>query len=193
MFEELLRRIPDWRIAPGAEPRILPSAFARGYDEVPIEFTPGLTDPSTCPGHRHALDAVDEAGVQHRRLAGDLDVGQAPEQLAEHHRDLAPGQVRAEAEVRAAGAEADVLVRRRAARRTGTGPRTTASSRLAELYQITTLSPAAIGCPPISVSAVAVRRKWITGDAHRTISSTAVGATPSKSASQTCALVGVVA
>jgi len=40
MFEELLRRIPDWRIAPGAEPRILPSAFARGYDAIPIEFTP---------------------------------------------------------------------------------------------------------------------------------------------------------
>jgi cytochrome P450 family 142 subfamily A polypeptide 1 len=40
MFEELLRRIPDWRLAPGAEPKILPSAFARGYDEVPIEFTP---------------------------------------------------------------------------------------------------------------------------------------------------------
>jgi len=40
MFEELLRRIPDWRIAPGAEPRILPSAFARGYDTIPIEFTP---------------------------------------------------------------------------------------------------------------------------------------------------------
>jgi cytochrome P450 family 142 subfamily A polypeptide 1 len=40
MFEELLRRIPDWRLAPGAEPRILPSAFARGYDRVPIEFTP---------------------------------------------------------------------------------------------------------------------------------------------------------
>jgi len=40
MFEELLRRIPDWRIAPGAEPRILPSAFARSYDAIPIEFTP---------------------------------------------------------------------------------------------------------------------------------------------------------
>jgi cytochrome P450 family 142 subfamily A polypeptide 1 len=40
MFEELLRRIPDWRLAPGAEPRIVPSAFARGYDAIPIEFTP---------------------------------------------------------------------------------------------------------------------------------------------------------
>jgi cholest-4-en-3-one 26-monooxygenase len=40
MFEELLRRIPDWRLAPGAEPRIMPATFARAYDAVPIEFTP---------------------------------------------------------------------------------------------------------------------------------------------------------
>jgi cytochrome P450 family 142 subfamily A polypeptide 1 len=40
MFEELLRRIPDWRLAPGAEPRIMPATFARAYDEVAIEFTP---------------------------------------------------------------------------------------------------------------------------------------------------------
>jgi cytochrome P450 family 142 subfamily A polypeptide 1 len=40
MFEELLRRIPDWRIAPGAEPAVVPSAFTRGYDAIPIEFTP---------------------------------------------------------------------------------------------------------------------------------------------------------
>jgi cytochrome P450 family 142 subfamily A polypeptide 1 len=39
MFEELVRRIPDWRLAPGSEPRILPSAFTRGYEAVPIEFT----------------------------------------------------------------------------------------------------------------------------------------------------------
>jgi len=40
MFEELLRRIPDWRLAPGAEPTVVPSAFTRGYDSIPIEFTP---------------------------------------------------------------------------------------------------------------------------------------------------------
>ena len=40
MFEELLRRIPDWRLAPGAEPHILPATFARSYASVPIEFTP---------------------------------------------------------------------------------------------------------------------------------------------------------
>ena len=41
----------------------------------------------------------------------DLDVGQAGEQLAERHRQLAPGQVRTQAEVRAGPAEADVRVR----------------------------------------------------------------------------------
>jgi len=40
MFEELLRRLPDWRLAPGAEPKILGATFARAYDAVPIEFTP---------------------------------------------------------------------------------------------------------------------------------------------------------
>ncbi|HEX7094647.1 MAG TPA: cytochrome P450 [Acidimicrobiales bacterium] len=40
MFEELLRRIPDWRLVPGTEPKIIPSTFARAYDAVHIEFTP---------------------------------------------------------------------------------------------------------------------------------------------------------
>jgi cytochrome P450 family 142 subfamily A polypeptide 1 len=40
MFEELLRRIPDWRLVPGAAPKILPATFTRAYDAVPIEFTP---------------------------------------------------------------------------------------------------------------------------------------------------------
>ena len=62
------------------------------------------------------------------------------------------------------------------------GSAKTASSRFAELYQSTIFSPARSFWPPSSVSCVAVRRKWITGDAQRTISSTAVGATPSKSA-----------
>jgi cholest-4-en-3-one 26-monooxygenase len=40
MFEELLRRIPDWRLAAGTGPRIVPATFARAYDAVHIEFTP---------------------------------------------------------------------------------------------------------------------------------------------------------
>ena len=41
MFEELLRRLPDWRLAPDARPQILGATFTRAYDAVEIEFTPG--------------------------------------------------------------------------------------------------------------------------------------------------------
>ena len=41
MFEELLRRIPDWRLAEGADPQIVPAVFTRGYASVPITFTAG--------------------------------------------------------------------------------------------------------------------------------------------------------
>jgi cytochrome P450 family 142 subfamily A polypeptide 1 len=37
MFEELLARMPNWRLVPGAEPKKVPSAFACAYDAVPIE------------------------------------------------------------------------------------------------------------------------------------------------------------
>ncbi len=40
MFEELLRRLPDMRLAPGAQPRVVPSAFSRAYDAIPVEFAP---------------------------------------------------------------------------------------------------------------------------------------------------------
>lgn len=40
MFEELIRRLPDWRLAPGAEPKILGATFTRAYDRVDIEFSP---------------------------------------------------------------------------------------------------------------------------------------------------------
>ncbi len=40
MFEELLHRIPDMRLAPYADPRIQPSAFARGLKDLKVEFTP---------------------------------------------------------------------------------------------------------------------------------------------------------
>jgi cholest-4-en-3-one 26-monooxygenase len=38
MFEELLRRLPPLRLAPGAEPTKVPSAFACAYREIPVEF-----------------------------------------------------------------------------------------------------------------------------------------------------------
>lgn len=39
MFEELIKRLPDWRLAPGAEPQVLGATFTRAYDRVEIEFT----------------------------------------------------------------------------------------------------------------------------------------------------------
>ena len=40
MFEELLRRMPDWELVDADEPQILPATFARGYDRIRISFTP---------------------------------------------------------------------------------------------------------------------------------------------------------
>ena len=60
--------------------------------------------------------------------------GHPAAQLVEHHGDLAAGEVGAEAEVRAAGAEADLGRRDRAGDvERGTGPANIRSSRLAEL------------------------------------------------------------
>jgi cholest-4-en-3-one 26-monooxygenase len=39
MFEELLGRMPRWRLVPGAELRKVPSAFACAYETIPIELT----------------------------------------------------------------------------------------------------------------------------------------------------------
>ena len=40
MFEELLRRMPDWELVDADEPKVLPASFARAYDRVRIRFTP---------------------------------------------------------------------------------------------------------------------------------------------------------
>ena len=55
-----------------------------------------------------------------------------------------------------------------------------------------TFSPARIGWPAIVVSSVAVRRKWMTGVAQRTISSTAVGATRLEVVHPAAALLGMI-
>ena len=44
MFEELLRRIPDWELVDPEEPKIIPATFARAYDRIRIRFTPQLMD-----------------------------------------------------------------------------------------------------------------------------------------------------
>jgi cytochrome P450 family 142 subfamily A polypeptide 1 len=38
MFERLLARLPEWRLVPGTEPKVIPSTFARAFDAVHIEF-----------------------------------------------------------------------------------------------------------------------------------------------------------
>jgi len=40
LFEELLRRMPDWELACPGEPRIVPATFTRAYDRIRITFTP---------------------------------------------------------------------------------------------------------------------------------------------------------
>ncbi len=40
MFQELLRRMPDWELVDAQEPKIMPATFARSYDRVRIRFTP---------------------------------------------------------------------------------------------------------------------------------------------------------
>src|SRR6185437_10356555 len=57
------------------------------------------------------LDAVDEARQQPDRLPRHADVRELGEQLPEHLGDLTAGQVRAEAVVRTAAAEAEMRVR----------------------------------------------------------------------------------
>ncbi|MFN8025434.1 MAG: cytochrome P450 [Acidimicrobiia bacterium] len=41
MFEELLRRIPEWDLVDPGEPQIAAATFARAYDRIRISFTPG--------------------------------------------------------------------------------------------------------------------------------------------------------
>ena len=60
---------------------------------------------------REVLDAVDESGQQPVRWPAGADIRHPVQQLAQDGGDLPPGQVRAEAEVRAGGTEADVRVR----------------------------------------------------------------------------------
>lgn len=41
MFEEILRRMPDWELVDPEEPKIIPATFARAFDRIRICFTPG--------------------------------------------------------------------------------------------------------------------------------------------------------
>jgi cytochrome P450 family 142 subfamily A polypeptide 1 len=41
LFEEMLRRMPDWELVDPGEPQIIPATFARSYDRIRIRYTPG--------------------------------------------------------------------------------------------------------------------------------------------------------
>jgi cholest-4-en-3-one 26-monooxygenase len=47
VFEEMLRRMPDWELVDPDEPQILPSTFARAYDRIWIRFAPSRTEAAT--------------------------------------------------------------------------------------------------------------------------------------------------
>jgi hypothetical protein len=102
-------------------------------------------------------------------LLGRRDVGNLPAEFVERHPQLLAGEVGAEAEVRSRRHR--IELRLSAACSTECHPRI--SPRLAEEYQIVTLSPALILAPLSSVSWVSVRRMYDTGDVQRKISSTA--------------------
>ncbi len=38
VFEQMLARLPAWRLVPGTEPRIVPATFTRAFDQVHVEF-----------------------------------------------------------------------------------------------------------------------------------------------------------
>src|SRR6266511_4950605 len=59
---------------------------------------------------RHVLDAVDEVRPQTGDRTGYLEVAQPREELLEHHADLEPSEVGADAHVGAAAAERHVRV-----------------------------------------------------------------------------------
>ena len=64
MFEELLRRIPDWRLAPGAEPKILRRHLHPGLRRGPHRVhAGGLTGGGRVPDHRRR----DRRRLAHRR------------------------------------------------------------------------------------------------------------------------------
>jgi cytochrome P450 family 142 subfamily A polypeptide 1 len=49
MFEELLRRMPDWELVDPAEPEVVPATFARAYDRIRIRFTPSAVEAEPSP------------------------------------------------------------------------------------------------------------------------------------------------
>ena len=134
--------------------------------------------------NRQVLDAADQRDahrVERHRVTDDLDVGQTCEQLPERHRDLPAGEVGTQAEVRSRPTETDVRVR--VAQHVETFG-VVELARVAVRDAVEQDDLVAFGELVVTDTrrpSVAVRRMNVTGDATRTISSTAVVVTPSRS------------
>ena len=97
--------------------------------------------------NRHFAEAVDDRRVDAREVVGvavERETVETGQDRLEHDLRLEPGEARAEAEVRAAGAERDVVVRLAGDVERVRAAANTRSSRLADEYTITTRSPSAI-------------------------------------------------
>ena len=71
MYEELLRRLPDVELAPGASVQRTPSSFIRGIHSMPVEYTPDLaTNVGAVPG---AIAPGTDPENGESRLMGLLD------------------------------------------------------------------------------------------------------------------------
>ncbi len=134
-------------------------------------------------------DGADVEVGQPHGLARQLEVAEVGGQLAEHRPQLPPGQVGAEAEVRAV-AEGEVEVRRARRGRAGTARGTGARPGWPTGTTARRCRPPDRRRRPARSPRVAVRANWMTGEVQRSSSSTAVSTMPSGSAASRCALGG---
>ncbi len=113
--------------------------------------------------YRQRADAADEIRIEALRRPGDFKAKVAVQYFLPEDADLLFGEAVADAAVDA-GAEGEMLARLGAVDDEFIGAdRSWSSSRLPEMYHITTLSPLAMRRPASSVSWRAVRRMCSTG------------------------------
>src|SRR5687768_13625757 len=105
------RQTSDFLMARDCTPRIVRRSFQRihlcsknGTRGIPFHEEASVSSVSLCLAfrrepHRQMLDAADEGRPKALGRAVHLHVGEAPEQLLEHHLELQPGEARPEAEV----------------------------------------------------------------------------------------------
>ena len=163
-------------------PRCPRAARAAHRDAPPATHPPrpaspsSLARPSRRDADRQAAQAVREVRAHAHGPARELDPLDPRQELL---RSAPAARARARCAPRQKCGpprpNAACIVAARVRGRGGPGRGRPSGSRLADANQTTTLSPARIACPASSVSQVAVRRKCQTGEAKRSISSTASG------------------